>query len=187
MEWTMITDGRLKAYAYDGQGRDWSISFDGYADCEAPLGGDGVVLTRNGERVAAVAVEYYGADAEAAGYDMDALIAKVVEAVKAVAEALAGEASPRVEFTTAECHGGWVYGRIGDYRFSAKICDEPSEFGLPTVRFPDGGTVVKLSITDFRSFEVYRYERRLDFANIPQEIPVEILAAIESKFCKAGE
>lgn len=186
MEWTMITDGRLKAYAYDEKGHDWSISFDGYDDCEAPLGGDGVVLTRNDERVAAVSVEYYGADAEAAGYDMDALIAKVVEAVKSIAEALAGEVSSLVEFTTVESHG-WVYGRIGDYRFSAKICDEPSGFGLPTARFPEGGTVVKLSITDYRSIEVYRFERGFAVASIPQEIPVEILAAIEAKFCKAGE
>lgn len=203
MEWTMITDGRLKAYAYDGQGNDWSISFDGYVDCEAPLCGDGVVLTRDGERVAAVAVEYYGADAEAAGYDMDALIAEVVEAVKSIAEALAAgvvEDAPdddRWEKIAADVASrseignrdsmAWVKGSIGCWSFAAKVFDLPSAFGIPTPRFPDGGNVSKLSIYDELGRLVYHYDRGLDFTKVSSDTLAYVVAALEAKFCKAGE
>lgn len=203
MEWTMITDGRLNAYAYDGQGNDWSISFDGYVDCEAPLCGDGVVLTRNGERVAAVAVEYYGADAEAAGYDMDALIAKVVEAVKSIAEALAAgvvkdapdddrweeiaaDAASRSEIGNHDSMA-WVKGSIGCWSFAAKVFDLPSAFGIPTPRFPDGGNVSKLSIYDELGRLVYHYDRGLDFTKVASDTLAYVVAALEAKFCKAVE
>ena len=203
MEWTMITDGRLKAYAYDGQGNDWSISFDGYVDCEAPLCGDGVVLTRNGERVAAVAVEYYGADAEASGYDMDALIAKVVEAVKAIAEAMASgsvedapdddrweeiaaDAASRSEIGSRD-DMSWVKGSIGCWSFAGKVFDLPSAFGIPTPRFPDGGNVSKLSIYNASGRLVYHYDRGLDFTQVSSDLLAHVVAALEAKFCKAGE
>lgn len=203
MEWTMITDGRLKAYAYDEKGHDWSISFDGYADCETPLGGDGVVLTRNGERVAAVSVEYYGADAEAAGYDMDALIAEVVEAVKSIAEALAygtvedapdaercdemaADAASRFEISNRDSMA-WVKGSIGCWSFAAKVFDLPSAFGIPTPRFPDGGNVSKLSIYDDLGRLVYHYDRGLDFTKVASDTLAYVVSALEAKFCKAGE
>ncbi|WP_289636714.1 hypothetical protein [uncultured Adlercreutzia sp.] len=201
MEWTMITDARLKAYAYDGDGNDWSISFDGYADCETPLGGDGVVLTRNGERVAAVAVEYYGADAEAADYDMDALIAKVVEAVKSIAEAQAAgdadgkaEAAESVDFDIMEnpATGNTLFmGKTADgYAFCGAVDLLPSEIGIATPGYPGGSNVVKLNVCGPDGSVAYDYDRALfrpACGDADCEAVAEILAALEAALCKAGE
>lgn len=200
MEWTMITDGRLKAYAYDEKGHDYSISFDGYADCEAPLGGDGVVLTRNGERVADVAVEYYGADAEAAGYDMDALIAKIVEAVKSIAEALTygaegeAEGDGGVSFDVQEVPitGSTIFnGKTADgYAFYGIAELLPSEVGIVTPEHPNGSRVVKLNVCAPDGACVYDYDRALFMAagnDADGYAVTEILAALEAALFTVGE
>lgn len=88
MEWMDITDGRLKAYAYDDEGNDWEIYFDGYNDCEgSPLHGNGVRLSKNNEAVATFGITYNG-DVQAFGWNADAAIAASVGRAKSLAAAL---------------------------------------------------------------------------------------------------
>lgn len=88
MKWTEITDARLKAYAYDEDGNDWSIYFDGYNDCEGTcLHGDGVRLSKNSETVATFGITYDG-DVAAFGYNADAAIASSVARAKSLVAAL---------------------------------------------------------------------------------------------------
>ncbi|KAB1647962.1 hypothetical protein [Adlercreutzia muris] len=208
MEWTMITDARLKAYAYDGDGNDWSISFDGYTDCEAPLGGDGVVLTRNDERVASVDVEYFGDDAEAAGFDMDAVVSLVVESLKTIAEAMAsgtsaddaeqresaGHADGGVELSISEnAASGRTHfkGSTADgYAFYGIADPQPSEVGIPTPERPDGSRVVKLNVCAPDGACAYDYCRALFMPaedDADREAVTEILAALDAALCRAGE
>lgn len=56
----------------------------------------------------------------------------------------------KVEIKKNRSINNWISGIIdtGDetFKFEAKVFDEPSVFGIPTNRFPDGGNVSKLCV-----------------------------------------
>lgn len=80
----------------------------------------------------------------------------------------------------------WVSGYHADYTFEAKVFSKPSQFGIPTPRFEDGGNVSKLCIRDENGREVYAYDRGLDFEeDYIEDIANEIVAALEAEFCEA--
>ena len=57
----------------------------------------------------------------------------------------------------------WTSGEFktdcGTFTFEAKVFEEPSCFGIPTPRYPDGGTISKLLIRDPSRNEFVAYER----------------------------
>ncbi|THG36878.1 DUF7678 domain-containing protein [Adlercreutzia caecimuris] len=81
---------------------------------------------------------------------------------------------------------GWVSGSTDEgYCFNAKVYDLPSVFGIPTERFPEGGNVSKLHISDAGGREVYAYERGLHFAaDGAMALAFGIAAELEAIFCK---
>lgn len=65
---------------------------------------------------------------------------------------------------------GWVHGVVSvddgsEFEFCAKVYDEPSQFGIETVRFPDGGNISKLGVSyagDRYLPQVLNYDRGWD-------------------------
>ena len=81
----------------------------------------------------------------------------------------------------------WVSGYHADLTFEAKVFSEPSMFGIPTPKFPDGGNVSKLHIRKADGQEVYAYDRGLDFEDdYIEDVANEIIAALEAEFCEAA-
>lgn len=96
LDWNVMEGGgRLKAYAYDRMHNDWSIFFQGFGDCEgSPLHGtgEGMVVSINGEHVAAFAMRYHGEELERDfRFDVGAYIEAYVEKAMAKAEKMAGD------------------------------------------------------------------------------------------------
>lgn len=81
----------------------------------------------------------------------------------------------------------WVSGYHADLTFEAKVFSEPSRFGIPTPKFPDGGNISKLCIRNQFGTAVYTYDRGLDFEDdYIEDIANEIIAALEAEFCGAA-
>lgn len=81
----------------------------------------------------------------------------------------------------------WVSGSHDGYTFEAKVFTEPSIFGIPTPRFPEGGNVSKLHILDADGHDVYGYDRGPCYGEtVPHyaEAASEIVAALEAEFCE---
>lgn len=88
-------------------------------------------------------------------------------------------------FDTRGFYPGWVKGEIGEYRFSAKVFDRPSKYGV------HGGRVSKLSVydqkkqeagADFFSACIVNYDRGWDIRPKTREeraILKEVLAYLE--------
>lgn len=96
-----------------------------------------------------------------------------------------------IEMGNRDCCN-WITGSIVGYdlSFEAKVFDEPSVYGIPTLRFPDGGNVSKLHIRDDKTGkDFYSYSRGFDFAVDDGAVAAasEIVLALEDLFCKAGE
>lgn len=90
MEWTINSGSRLKAWAYDENGSDWSIYFNGYSDITSgPCAGYGVRLVKDCVEIATWALEYNGDEIAAMGYDVEAYIGKYVEEAMGMAESMA--------------------------------------------------------------------------------------------------
>ena len=80
----------------------------------------------------------------------------------------------------------WVHGEHEGYTYEAKVFKAPSQFGIPTPRFQDGGNVSKLCVRDQFGREVYAYDRGLDFEeDYIEDVANEIIAALEAEFCEA--
>lgn len=58
----------------------------------------------------------------------------------------------------------WVHGEHEGYTYEAKVFKAPSQFGIPTPRFQDGGNVSKLCVRDQFGQEVYAFDRGQDLA-----------------------
>lgn len=81
----------------------------------------------------------------------------------------------------------WVSGYHAGHTFKAKVFTEPSMFGIPTPKFPDGGNISKLHIVDADDREVYAYDRGLDYSDERSEdVTHEIIAALEAEFCEVA-
>lgn len=92
---------------------------------------------------------------------------------------------------------GWVAGIFDDeycdaILFQAKVFDEPSVFGMPTPRFPEGGNVSKLHawwIDDYGSkHNLFCYDRGLDYIDPENEEAAEgiaeaIVLELELRYC----
>ncbi len=84
-------------------------------------------------------------------------------------------------FELNRCGGNWVSGRLGGYRFEAKVFAEPSEFGIPTPRFEGGGNISKLHVSR-DGLDVFCYDRGEDVGVTPDDAEAvgEIVAALEA-------
>jgi len=71
-------------------------------------------------------------------------------------ESLINESKIKAEFTKFSKKDNWVKGIVGDYKFEAKLFDEPSMYGI------NDGRVSKLSITDKQNNWVINYDRGWD-------------------------
>jgi hypothetical protein len=71
----------------------------------------------------------------------------------------------KAEFTEFEKDDNWVYGKVGNYEFDAKLYDGGSEFGI------NEGRVSKLSITDENDNWICNYDRGWDIK--PEEKYIE--------------
>ena len=77
----------------------------------------------------------------------------------------------------------WVHGEHEGYTYEAKVFKAPSQFGIPTPRFQDGGNVSKLCVRDQFGQEVYAFDRGQDLATDDDlEAALQIVAALEAVF-----
>lgn len=77
----------------------------------------------------------------------------------------------------------WVHGEHEGYTYEAKVFKAPSQFGIPTPRFQDGGNVSKLCVRDQFGQEVYAFDRGQDLATDEGlEAALQIVAALEAVF-----
>ena len=75
-----------------------------------------------------------------------------------------------VEIKGRRSDSNWVNGTVtvddgSEFRFVAKVYDEPSCFGIETDRFPGGGNISKLAVyrtDDMHDSRVLSYERGWD-------------------------
>ena len=86
--------------------------------------------------------------------------------------------------------GIWVNGTTDDgCKFQAKVFEEPSQFGIPTARFEDGGNVSKLYIKAHDGRELLCYDRGFDYIDdagedYVEDVMHEIVLDLEKRFCK---
>lgn len=92
--------------------------------------------------------------------------------------------STEINITKNRTKTNWVIGTIDmdgeKFDFEAKVFDEPSEFGISTELFPDGGNVSKLAINpqgfDWSSV-VVSYDRGWDI--MPEDSPLGYEKALD--------
>ena len=86
-----------------------------------------------------------------------------------------------VEIKGRRSDSNWVNGTVtvddgSEFRFVAKVYDEPSCFGIETDRFPGGGNISKLAVYrtgDMHDSRVLSYERGLDEEEeTPDDTPI---------------
>lgn len=86
---------------------------------------------------------------------------------------------------------GWVHGTTDEgHSFDAKVYDGPSVHGVPTERFPEGGSVSKMCVRDSEGREVRAWDRGPCYGEtVPHyaEAAAAIAWALEEKFCEGGE
>lgn len=76
----------------------------------------------------------------------------------------------KAEFTEFKNNDNWVEGKVENYKFSAKIFDEGSEFGI------NEGRVSKLCIADEKDECIVNYDRGWDIE--PEEKDMEYYNAV---------
>lgn len=66
-----------------------------------------------------------------------------------------------VTITKNKPNTNWVSGTMNDeYKFEAKVFEEPSIYGIPTPRFEEGGNISIMAVTDIATGdEVYYFDR----------------------------
>lgn len=104
-----------------------------------------------------------------------------------------------VEIKGRRSNSNWVNGTVtvddgSEFRFVAKVYDEPSCFGIETDRFPGGGNISKLAVYrtgDMHDSRVLSYERGWDEEEeTPDDSPIgeekaeAIIAAIADELEK---
>ena len=86
-----------------------------------------------------------------------------------------------VEIKCRRSDSNWVNGTVtvddgSEFRFVAKVYDEPSCFGIETDRFPGGGNISKLAVYrtgDMHDSRVLSYERGWDEEEeTPDDTPI---------------
>lgn len=82
-----------------------------------------------------------------------------------------------ITVTNKRDHAGWVNGTIDvdgapAYRFSAKVYDMPSNYGISTDMFPDGDNVSKLDLRDYNTDETIVMYDRNDWEPAPEDSPI---------------
>lgn len=86
---------------------------------------------------------------------------------------------------------GWVHGTTDEgHAFDAKAYDGPSVHGVPTERFPEGGSVSKMCVRDAEGSEVWAWDRGPCWGEtVPNyaEAAAAIALALGEKFCGEAE
>ncbi len=92
--------------------------------------------------------------------------------------------STKIKITRNRTKNNWVTGTADidgkEFDFEAKVFDEPSEFGIPTDCFPDGGNVSKLAVKPTSSdwsYSIISYDRGWDI--MPEDSPLGYATADE--------
>lgn len=89
---------------------------------------------------------------------------------------------------TRQMGGGWVKGETDEgYTFEALIFEEPSEYGIQTPRFPEGGNISKLHVRDGSRRDIAAYDRGWDggYPEGEDEDAVnEVIVELEAMFCQ---
>lgn len=87
-----------------------------------------------------------------------------------------------ITITKNDTTTNWVHGKTSDgFTFEAKVFDEPSDYGIKTPFYPDGGNISKLYV-EKNGREIYCYDRGLDYSEEEcAEDVQEIIVFLESR------
>lgn len=82
-------------------------------------------------------------------------------------------------FDASSIDSRWVHGHTDDgYTFDALVFAEPSEHGISTLQYPDGGLVSKLYIKDGSGKSVYEFDRGTEHIIAPYDEIVDVACEI---------